>query len=192
MIDLSGQMLMAHIVAFTSAQRVRIPVVMTTPIVVANVTPSITPDVEQLTTAVTGFSIHDHLPSPSPVKRNWVIARISLLKRVKKSAISSVILASTNQQDSITSQLNNGVRGLMLDLYDFENDVWLCQSFGGQCFNYTTFQPVINVLKEIQAFLEANPSEIVTIIIKDYVTSPKGLIKVFNVVGLRKYWFPVS
>jgi hypothetical protein len=33
----------------------------------------------------------------------------------------------------------NGVRGLMLDLYDFENDVWLCHSFGGQCFNYTAF-----------------------------------------------------
>jgi len=53
-------------------------------------------------------------------------------------------------------------------------------------------QPAISVLKEIQAFLEANPSEIVTIIIEDYVTSPKGLTKVFNAAGLRKYWFPVS
>jgi len=53
-------------------------------------------------------------------------------------------------------------------------------------------QPAINVLKEIQAFLEANPSEIVTIIIEDYVTSTKGLTKVFNAAGLRKYWFPVS
>lgn len=53
-------------------------------------------------------------------------------------------------------------------------------------------QPAINVLKEIQVFLEANPSEIVTIIIEDYVTSPKGLTKVFNAAGLRKYWFPVS
>lgn len=33
----------------------------------------------------------------------------------------------------------NGVRGLMLDMYDFENDVWLCHSFGGQCYNYTAF-----------------------------------------------------
>lgn len=53
-------------------------------------------------------------------------------------------------------------------------------------------QPAINVLKEIQVFLEANPSEIVTIIIEDYVTSPKGLTKVFDAAGLRKYWFPVS
>lgn len=38
----------------------------------------------------------------------------------------------------------------------------------------------------------ANPSEIITIIIEDYVTSPKGLTKVFNASGLMKYWFPVS
>jgi len=53
-------------------------------------------------------------------------------------------------------------------------------------------QPVINVLKEIQAFLEASPSEIITIFIEDYVTSPRGLTKVFDAAGLMKYWFPVS
>ncbi|CAK8577481.1 unnamed protein product [Lathyrus sativus] len=123
---------------------------------------------------------------------SWLTTHNSFALLGQKSATGSVILAPTNQQDTITSQLNNGVRGLMLDLYDFENDVWLCHSFGGQCFNYTAFQPAINVLKEIQAFLEANPSEIVTIIIEDYVTSPKGLTKVFDAAGLRKYWFPVS
>ena len=53
-------------------------------------------------------------------------------------------------------------------------------------------QPAVKELKEITAFLEANPSEIVTIIIEDYVTSPKGLTKVFDAAGLRKFWFPVS
>lgn len=47
-------------------------------------------------------------------------------------------------------------------------------------------------MKEVQAFLEANPTEIVTIIIEDYVTSPNGLTNVFNAAGLKKYWFPVS
>ncbi|KAJ6817365.1 PI-PLC X domain-containing protein-like [Iris pallida] len=101
-------------------------------------------------------------------------------------------LAPTNQQDSVTDQLNNGVRGLMLDMYDFDNDIWLCHSYGGKCYNYTKFQPAINVLKEIQTFLEANPSEVVTIFIEDYVTSPKGLTKVFAAAGLTKYWFPAS
>nr|GMC62803.1 PI-PLC X domain-containing protein At5g67130-like [Ipomoea batatas] len=53
-------------------------------------------------------------------------------------------------------------------------------------------QPTINALKEIQVFLEANHSEIVTIFIEDYVASPQGLTKVFKASGLNKYWFPVS
>lgn len=48
------------------------------------------------------------------------------------------------------------------------------------------------MLKEIESFLEANPSEIVTIFIEDYVTSSNGLTKVFNASGLSKYWFPLS
>lgn len=62
--------------------------------------------------------------------------------------------------------------------------IWLIEFFDQQ--------PVINVLKEIQVFLTANPSEIITIFIEDYVTSPQGLTKVFNAAGLRKFWFPVS
>ena len=27
----------------------------------------------------------------------------------------------------------------MLDMYDFANDIWLCHSFRGQCFNFTAF-----------------------------------------------------
>ncbi|GLU09233.1 hypothetical protein SLE2022_261050 [Rubroshorea leprosula] len=123
---------------------------------------------------------------------SWLTTHNSFAKLGERSATGSVILAPTNQQDSITSQLNNGVRGFMLDMYDFENDIWLCHSSGGICLNITAFQPAINILKEIQVFLAANPSEIVTIIIEDYVTSPSGLTKVFDAAGLRKFWFPVS
>ncbi|XP_057770283.1 PI-PLC X domain-containing protein At5g67130-like isoform X4 [Salvia miltiorrhiza] len=86
----------------------------------------------------------------------------------------------------------NGVRGLMLDMYDFNNDIWLCHSFGGRCLNVTAFQPAINVLREIQAFLHENPTEIVTIFVEDYVASPQGLTKVFNASGLNQYLFPLS
>lgn len=27
----------------------------------------------------------------------------------------------------------------MLDMYDFENDIWLCHSTGGKCYNLTAF-----------------------------------------------------
>ena len=37
-----------------------------------------------------------------------------------------------------------------------------------------------------------NPTEIVTIVIEDYVRTPKGLTNLFTNAGLDKYWFPVS
>ncbi|XVF17674.1 hypothetical protein REPUB_Repub10bG0143800 [Reevesia pubescens] len=123
---------------------------------------------------------------------SWLTTHNSYAIKGTKPPIGPVIVAPTNQEDSITNQLKNGVRGLMLDMYDFNGDIWLCHSFAGQCYNVTAFQPAINVLKEIQAFLEANPSEIITIFIEDYVVSPQGLTNVFKASGLNKYRFPVS
>lgn len=40
--------------------------------------------------------------------------------------------------------------------------------------------------------MSANPTEIVTLILEDYVHTPNGLKKVFTGAGLTKYWFPVS
>ncbi|CAN1137612.1 PI-PLC X domain-containing protein At5g67130, partial [Linum perenne] len=101
-------------------------------------------------------------------------------------------LTETNQEDTITEQLNNGVRALMLDTYDFQGDVWMCHSFGGNCHDFTAFGPAIDYLKEVEAFMSANPSEVVTIILEDYVRAANGLTKVFTDAGLMKYWFPVS
>ncbi|KAJ0980153.1 hypothetical protein J5N97_008408 [Dioscorea zingiberensis] len=98
----------------------------------------------------------------------------------------------TNQEDNVTQQLNNGVRALMLDTYDFDDDVWLCHSTGGKCYDLTAFEPAIDTMREIEAFLSANPSEIVTLILEDYVQAPNGLTKLFNDSGLMKYWFPLS
>ncbi|OWM66275.1 hypothetical protein CDL15_Pgr013492 [Punica granatum] len=53
-------------------------------------------------------------------------------------------------------------------------------------------QPAISTLREVEAFLTENPTEIVTIIIEDYVHTPNGIINLFTNAGLDKYWFPVS
>lgn len=55
---LYGQISVAVVVASTSTMGVRIPTVVTALMVVANTTSGITPKVEELTTTVTGFSIH--------------------------------------------------------------------------------------------------------------------------------------
>ncbi|XAR57786.1 hypothetical protein NMG60_11026049 [Bertholletia excelsa] len=123
---------------------------------------------------------------------SWLTTHNSYALAGAISPLGSIILSPMNQDDSVSAQLKNGVRSFMLDMYDFNNDIWLCHSFGGNCYNYTAFQTAINVLKDIRAFLEANPSEIVTIFIEDYVTSQNGLTKVFTASGLTKYWFPVS
>lgn len=44
----------------------------------------------------------------------------------------------------------------------------------------------------MEIFLSANPSEIVTLILEDYVEAPNGLTNAFNASGLVKYRFPVS
>jgi len=44
----------------------------------------------------------------------------------------------------------------------------------------------------VEAFLTENPMEIVTIVIEDYVRTPKALINLFINAGLDKYLFPVS
>ncbi|CAO2817302.1 unnamed protein product [Amaranthus hypochondriacus] len=110
----------------------------------------------------------------------------------ESSRTKSPRITFSNQEDTITQQLQNGVRALMLDTYDFNGDVWLCHSFGGKCFDYTAFEPAIDTLREIEAFLGSNPKEIVTLILEDYVEAPKGLTKVFTKAGLMKYWFPIS
>ncbi|KAH9711957.1 PI-PLC X domain-containing protein [Citrus sinensis] len=62
----------------------------------------------------------------------------------------------------------------------------------GQATIPTTIQPAINTLREVEAFLSQYPTEIVTIIIEDYVQTPKGLTSLFVRAGLDKYFFPVS
>lgn len=60
------------------------------------------------------------------------------------------------------------------------------------CLNIVEQQPAISTLREVEAFLTENPTEIVTIIIEDYVHTPNGIINLFTNAGLDKYWFPVS
>jgi hypothetical protein len=139
--------------------------------------------------AVVPASIINGLPFN---KYTWIVTHNAFSVADAPLLTGSQRITFYNQEDTVTNQLRNGVRGLMLDMYDFENDIWLCHSFHGQCYNITAFQPAINTLREVEAFLTENPSEIVTIIIEDYVHTPKGLTRVFADAGLDKYWFPVS
>ncbi|XP_062176547.1 PI-PLC X domain-containing protein At5g67130-like isoform X3 [Alnus glutinosa] len=120
---------------------------------------------------------------------SWLTAHNAYARFGATTGTGNKIWFSTTQEDSVTNQLDNGVRGLMLEMYEFNNNIWLCH---GQCNNYTAFQPAINVLNEVQNYLQANPWEIITIIIEDHVSTPKGVRRVFDAAGLSKFWFPLS
>jgi hypothetical protein len=71
-----------------------------------------------------------------------------------------------NQNYNITTQLNDGVRGLMIDVYDLfgtptvYHGSWLLGS-----------SPLIDFLNEIKTFMDNNPNEIITIIFECYTNA---------------------
>ncbi len=71
-----------------------------------------------------------------------------------------------NQTYNIASQLNDGVRGLMIDVYDL---------FGTPTAYHSIFAlgtiPLSDILNDIKTFLDNNPNEVITIILECYVTA---------------------
>lgn len=55
-----------------------------------------------------------------------------------RSIIYSLLADNNDSVKNGSLILQNGVRGLMLDMYDFQNDIWLCHSFDGRCYGSTT------------------------------------------------------
>ncbi len=71
--------------------------------------------------------------------------------------------ALPNHTYGITRQLNDGVRGLMIDVYDEGGVATVYHSLA-----FLGTAPLESNLSEIKAFLDANPGEVVTIIFECY------------------------
>ena len=88
-----------------------------------------------------------------------------------------------NQTYNIASQLNDGVRGLMIDLHDH---------FGTPTAYHSVFMlgtiPLSNIFNDIKTFLDNNPNEVVTIILECYVTS-NDIENEINQSGLSSYLY---
>ncbi|MDN3492730.1 phosphatidylinositol-specific phospholipase C domain-containing protein [Winogradskyella bathintestinalis] len=88
-----------------------------------------------------------------------------------------------NQNNNIATQLNDGVRGLMIDVYDN----------GGTTVTYHGFpflgsEPLSTSLEAIKNFLDNNPNEIVTIIFQnDPAVSANAIETDFTQAGLMDY-----
>ena len=71
-----------------------------------------------------------------------------------------------NQTHGITQQLNDGVRGLMIDVYDVDGVPTVYHGF-----EFLGTALFVDNLLEIKDFLTENPNEIVTIILECYTTA---------------------
>ena len=70
-----------------------------------------------------------------------------------------------NHFHTMTRQLDDGVRGLMLDLhYDDDGIPSLCH---GDCFFGQ--RPLVDGLTELRVFLDANPGAVITLLLENYI-----------------------
>ena len=92
-------------------------------------------------------------------------------------------LSFPNQTYNIASQLNYGVRGLMIDVYDHFGTPTAYHSF----FALGTI-PLSNIFNDIKLFLDNNPNEIITIILECYVTA-NDIENEINQSGLSNYLY---
>ena len=86
-----------------------------------------------------------------------------------------------NQKSNISEQLNNGVRALMIDVYDDDGSTVVYHAY-----KFLGSQPLSVYLNDIKYFLDNNPNEILTIILETY-TSSNAIENEINKVGLLKY-----
>ncbi len=87
-----------------------------------------------------------------------------------------------NQHHPIARQLEDGVRGLLPDIYEYEGDVYLCHA---DCA-ILGHRPLVEGLTAIRLFLQQHPNEVVSIIFEAYVSAEKTA-EVFERAGLMPF-----
>jgi hypothetical protein len=84
-----------------------------------------------------------------------------------------------NQCYSISRQLNDGVRGLMLDVYSSRKGPVIYHGYP-----FLGKESLLSVMYEIRTFLLANPNEVITIIFENSSTHQE-ILQVMDTLGLR-------
>lgn len=88
---------------------------------------------------------------------------------------------SPNQNRAIAHQLEDGVRGLMLDVHEWGDDILLCHGF---CPLGSL--PLVDGLRIIERFLHDHRGEVVTIIFESYTTADR-IADAFTRSGADRY-----
>ena len=91
-----------------------------------------------------------------------------------------------NQRYSMSRQLADGVRALMLDVWEWEGEIILCHGCDEWYGYLGGHKPLVEGLTEIRNFMDENPTEIVTILFESYV-SFEDVENAFMEAGLYEY-----
>ncbi|MFB9902485.1 PI-PLC domain-containing protein [Allokutzneria oryzae] len=100
-----------------------------------------------------------------------------------------------NQGQSLRKQLTDGVRGLMLDLHMYGNEVHLCHNDGRECgpvpglHHGIPRQSFAGALRTIVDFLNENRGEVVTLLLEDYADASALSGTLAGVSGLNDLVF---
>ena len=86
-----------------------------------------------------------------------------------------------NQNNTVSTQLADGVRALMLDTHYLDGQPYLCHEY---C--QLGSKPLVDGLAEIRAFLDRHPYEVVSIIFESYI-SAADTAAAFTASGLDPY-----
>ena len=88
-----------------------------------------------------------------------------------------------NQNRNLRSQLVDGIRVFLLDIYLDGGEVALCHSI---CL--AGRRPFLEAMNELRAFLESQPREVITLILEDYVDA-EAIEDVIVAAGLTPYLY---
>lgn len=93
-----------------------------------------------------------------------------------------------NQTYDMTRQMQDGIRGLMLDAHPYLGTVYLCH---GENLCALGNESLADGLTEVKSFLDAHPQNVITLIFESYV-SASDIAAVFQQVGLLDPAHPAS
>ena len=91
-----------------------------------------------------------------------------------------------NQEWNISTQLQHGVRALMLDVYEGSDELVVYHGY-----KMLGSKPFVEVLEEIRSFMNENTNEVITIILECYVNSNQ-IAADLETSGLTKYLYAKS
>ena len=87
-----------------------------------------------------------------------------------------------DQTYSLTRQLQDGVRVLHLEILPNNGEPWLCHAICG-----LGGQSLVSALQEVRAFLDASPTEVVTLLTESSQVTTDQIAAEFDAADLKRY-----